>query len=146
MSSNDGSTLVSSSDDNINDANAHVTCERTRPNENRLCSRDDIVFQRLTVYENLMFAARLRLQRDMSDLQRELVVKDVVDMLQLAHVQGSLVGGAEKRGISGGQRKRVNIGMELAAGRERPRPITYILRRARARTRATLFIQCRRLD
>ena len=52
---------------------------------------------------------------DAPNLQRELVVKDVMDMLQLGHVQASMVGGSEKRGISGGQRKRVNIGMELAA-------------------------------
>jgi len=35
--------------------------------------------------------------------------------MQIDHIQNSIVGGVEKRGISGGQRKRVNIGLELAA-------------------------------
>lgn len=35
--------------------------------------------------------------------------------MQLSHVQHSIVGDENVRGISGGQRKRVNIGMELAA-------------------------------
>ena len=33
----------------------------------------------------------------------------------LAHIQNDLVGSPEKRGVSGGQKKRVNIGMELVA-------------------------------
>ena len=36
-------------------------------------------------------------------------------MLGLSKVQNSLVGSPEKRGVSGGQKKRVNIGMELVA-------------------------------
>ena len=36
-------------------------------------------------------------------------------MLGLGKVQNSLVGSPEKRGVSGGQKKRVNIGMELVA-------------------------------
>eukprot|EP00913_Durusdinium_trenchii_P012153 g11414.t1 len=43
------------------------------------------------------------------------IVEDVLNVMQLLDVQHSLVGNVEKRGISGGQRKRVNIGLELAA-------------------------------
>eukprot|EP00444_Apocalathium_aciculiferum_P004125 CAMPEP_0183412096 /NCGR_PEP_ID=MMETSP0370-20130417/20777_1 /TAXON_ID=268820 /ORGANISM="Peridinium aciculiferum, Strain PAER-2" /LENGTH=64 /DNA_ID=CAMNT_0025595155 /DNA_START=1 /DNA_END=192 /DNA_ORIENTATION=- len=35
--------------------------------------------------------------------------------MQIDHIQNSIVGSVEHRGISGGQRKRVNIGLELAA-------------------------------
>ena len=42
-------------------------------------------------------------------------VLDVVKYLGLTPVMDSVVGDAENRGISGGQRKRVNIGMELVA-------------------------------
>lgn len=35
------------------------------------------------------------------------------ELLQLEHVMNSVVGSVEQRGISGGQRKRVNIGLEL---------------------------------
>jgi hypothetical protein len=43
------------------------------------------------------------------------VVKDVMQVLELERIQHSIIGNTEKRGISGGQRKRVNIGMEMVA-------------------------------
>ncbi|GFS35510.1 ABC transporter family protein [Actinidia rufa] len=42
-----------------------------------------------------------------------LIVERVIESLGLQAVQDSLVGTVEKRGISGGQRKRVNVGLEL---------------------------------
>lgn len=39
----------------------------------------------------------------------------ILQALQLVTIQNSLVGGVARRGISGGQRKRVNIGYELVA-------------------------------
>ena len=42
-------------------------------------------------------------------------VADAIKLLQMEHIKDSIVGSAEKRGISGGQRKRVNIGLELVA-------------------------------
>merc|ERR1719333_1960362 len=44
-----------------------------------------------------------------------MISDDVLNVMQMAHIQNSIVGGVEERGISGGQRKRVNIGLELAA-------------------------------
>lgn len=38
-----------------------------------------------------------------------------LDVLNIAHVQHSLIGDEAERGVSGGQRKRVNIGMEMVA-------------------------------
>ena len=45
----------------------------------------------------------------------EEVVRDVTRVLELGGIQHSVVGDEETRGISGGQRKRVNIGMEMVA-------------------------------
>jgi ABC-type multidrug transport system ATPase subunit len=45
----------------------------------------------------------------------ERVVQDVIEALQLEHVSDSVIGDEAKRGISGGQRKRVNVGMEMVA-------------------------------
>lgn len=42
-----------------------------------------------------------------------MVVERVIDTLGLQAVRDSLVGTVEKRGISGGQRKRVNVGLEM---------------------------------
>ncbi|GJV31497.1 ABC transporter G family member 24 [Tanacetum coccineum] len=44
---------------------------------------------------------------------RVLVVERVIESLGLQAVRNSLVGTVEKRGISGGQRKRVNVGLEM---------------------------------
>ena len=42
-------------------------------------------------------------------------VATVVKLLDLSDIIESIIGDEETRGISGGQRKRVNIGMELVA-------------------------------
>ncbi len=90
--------------------------------------QDDIVHDTLTVHENLMSAAMLRLPAPRGTRCRtrslcagrlrkyyERYVDETLMMLQIAHVAHSIVGSVEKRGISGGQRKRVNIGLELVA-------------------------------
>ena len=41
------------------------------------------------------------------------LVEGVIDILGLYSIRHSAIGNAETRGISGGQRKRVNIGIEL---------------------------------
>jgi ABC-type multidrug transport system ATPase subunit len=77
--------------------------------------QDDTVHDDLTVYENLKFAAALKLPKGTSVAQRERIVEDTMQLLQIDHIKHSIVGGVESRGISGGQRKRVNIGLELVA-------------------------------
>ncbi|KAK3404971.1 hypothetical protein EUGRSUZ_K01252 [Eucalyptus grandis] len=75
--------------------------------------QDDIVHGNLTVEENLRFSARCRLPADMPKPDRVLIVERVIESLGLQTVRDSLVGTVEKRGISGGQRKRVNVGLEM---------------------------------
>ncbi|XP_010535617.1 PREDICTED: ABC transporter G family member 28 [Tarenaya hassleriana] len=75
--------------------------------------QDDIVHGNLTVEENLWFSARCRLSADLPKPEKVLVVERVIESLGLQHVRDSLVGTVEKRGISGGQRKRVNVGLEM---------------------------------
>ncbi|XP_021609985.1 ABC transporter G family member 28 isoform X2 [Manihot esculenta] len=75
--------------------------------------QDDIVHGNLTVEENLWFSARCRLSADLPKPERVLVVERVIESLGLQPVRDSLVGTVEKRGISGGQRKRVNVGLEM---------------------------------
>jgi len=77
--------------------------------------QDDIMHDDLTVYENLLYSARLRLPSSMSIDQQRAIVEDVLDILDLSRIRDVVVGSPEKRGISGGQKKRVNIGMELVA-------------------------------
>lgn len=55
----------------------------------------------------------MRLPSDMGRVRRSDIVSDTLDMLGMRHVQHNRVGSVERRGISGGQRKRVNIGGAL---------------------------------
>ncbi|KAL8850319.1 MAG: hypothetical protein Q9221_004734 [Calogaya cf. arnoldii] len=77
--------------------------------------QDDIVLPELTVRENILHSARIRLPSNWGDEQIQKHVDILISCLQLAHVKDSLVGSAAKPVISGGQRKRVSIGIELAA-------------------------------
>ncbi|CAO2816451.1 unnamed protein product [Amaranthus hypochondriacus] len=75
--------------------------------------QDDIVHGNLTVEENLRFSAWCRLSTKLSRADKVLIVERVLMYLGLQEVRDSLVGTVEQRGISGGQRKRVNVGLEM---------------------------------
>lgn len=77
--------------------------------------QDDIVHEDLTVWQNILFSARQRLPATIPYSVVKKHCQAVVNTLGLSHVQNMLVGSPKKRGISGGQKKRVNIGIELAA-------------------------------
>ena len=77
--------------------------------------QEDIVHANLTVYENLYYHAMLRLPRSASREARHNHIGQVAKVLGLDHLLSNRVGDASCRGISGGQKKRVNIGMELVA-------------------------------
>ncbi|CAN1149097.1 ABC transporter G family member 24 [Linum perenne] len=75
--------------------------------------QDDIVHGNLTVEENLWFSAHCRLSADLPKAEKVLIVERAIESLGLQGVRNSVVGTVEKRGISGGQRKRVNVGLEM---------------------------------
>lgn len=77
--------------------------------------QDDIVLPELTVRENILHSARMRLPSNWTDREIQHHVDTLIDCLEIPHVANSLVGSTAKPVISGGQRKRVSIGMELAA-------------------------------
>jgi len=77
--------------------------------------QDDIVHEHLTVREQLYYSAKLRNADGTTRSEINSILEDVLHVMHLLDVQHSIVGSVEKRGISGGQRKRVNIGLELAA-------------------------------
>ncbi|KAL9058237.1 MAG: hypothetical protein Q9162_001836 [Coniocarpon cinnabarinum] len=77
--------------------------------------QDDIVLPELSVRENMLHSARIRLPKNWSRRDINTHVNAVIDCLELSDVSESLVGTVAKPIISGGQRKRVSIGMELAA-------------------------------
>ena len=75
--------------------------------------QDDIISGTLTVKENLMFSANIRLSTKLSSKEKEDIVDEVITQLGLERCADTTVGTDFKRGVSGGERKRTNIGMEL---------------------------------
>ncbi|CAF0723213.1 unnamed protein product [Adineta steineri] len=75
--------------------------------------QDDIISGTLTVRENLMFSANLRLSKKISRTAKTTIVQQVIEQLGLEKCAEKYVGTEFIRGISGGEKKRTNIGMEL---------------------------------
>lgn len=75
--------------------------------------QDDIVFPQLTVFESLRYTARLRLPPDTTDEEIAARIAMLLDRLEIGATRDVLIGDALDKGISGGQRKRVNLAQEL---------------------------------
>lgn len=75
--------------------------------------QDDVVMGTLTVRENLQFSAALRLPKAMKTHEKNERINTIIKELGLDKVADSKVGTQFTRGISGGERKRTSIGMEL---------------------------------
>ena len=70
--------------------------------------QDDIIHRELTVYRTLYYVARLRLSRDVSEQEIDQIVGEVMDVTGLSERREIPVSQ-----LSGGQRKRVSIAVEL---------------------------------
>lgn len=75
--------------------------------------QDDVVCGTLTVRENLTFSANVRLPPNVSTEAKKSIVDEVIKQLDLQKCADSKLGNELQRGVSGGERKRTNIGMEL---------------------------------
>jgi ABC transport system ATP-binding/permease protein len=75
--------------------------------------QDDIIYRELTVWESLYYTAKLRLPADTSDAEIARKITDVLEKLEIQQTRDVVIGDAVKKGISGGQRKRVNLAQEL---------------------------------
>ncbi|MBX3191300.1 MAG: FHA domain-containing protein [Labilithrix sp.] len=75
--------------------------------------QDDIVHPELTVFEAVKYSAQFRLPNDYSDEEINQRVEQTLKDLGLEGVQNLQIGKPEKKVLSGGQRKRVNIALEL---------------------------------
>ncbi|TWS19875.1 ATP-binding cassette domain-containing protein [Tsukamurella asaccharolytica] len=73
--------------------------------------QDDVLHRQLTLQQALRFAAELRLPPDMSKADRDQVIDGVLSELQLTEHKQTRV---DK--LSGGQRKRASVAMELLTG------------------------------
>ena len=76
-------------------------------------TQDEVLFDALTVYETLRFTALLKLPRSVPADEKGARALAVLSKLGLSKVRDSIVGGPMRRGVSGGERKRVSIAIEL---------------------------------
>ncbi len=75
-------------------------------------SQDDLLIEELTVFQNLYFSAQLSM-KGLSKMQLIRKVKNLLQSLGLYEIRHLKVGSVTKKVISGGQRKRLNIALEL---------------------------------
>lgn len=71
----------------------------------------------------------------MPDKEKSERIKELIELLGLSHVEDSVIGKEGRRGISGGERKRVSIGVEVITSPEvlfLDEPTSGLGKRARA--------------
>lgn len=76
-------------------------------------AQEDSLTTTATVREAILFSAKLRLPRDVTDDELDRWTDRMIAQLGLTAQANSLIGGSLVRGLSGGERKRVSIGVEL---------------------------------
>jgi ABC-type multidrug transport system ATPase subunit len=95
----------------INGFNLHKEKEKVRGVIGYI-PQDDLLIEELTVFENLFYSAKLCF-KDKTDEEIAALVNKVLDNLGLIQSKDLRVGNALNKSISGGQRKRLNIALEL---------------------------------
>lgn len=75
-------------------------------------SQEDLLFENLTVYENMFYYGRIKApELDSAELDRKII--NVLTELGISDKRDQIVGAPDARVLSGGERKRLNIGLEL---------------------------------
>ncbi|KAK7320168.1 hypothetical protein RJT34_04902 [Clitoria ternatea] len=75
--------------------------------------QDDQLFPMLTVFETFMFAAEVRLPPSISRDEKKKRVYELLDKLGLQSATHTYIGDEGRRGVSGGERRRVSIGIDI---------------------------------
>ncbi len=78
--------------------------------------KDDALFGSLTVQETFEVAAALRLPSSMGRKTKAALVDGLIMELGLSKAKDTYIGNMFIRGVSGGERKRTNVGVELLSG------------------------------
>jgi ABC-type multidrug transport system ATPase subunit/pSer/pThr/pTyr-binding forkhead associated (FHA) protein len=91
----------------VNDVDVYQNFDAIR-SEIGYVPQKDIIHMELTVYQALDFAAQLRMPKDTTREERHKRVMEVLEDLDLTHRKDVQISG-----LSGGQQKRVSIGVEL---------------------------------
>ncbi|MEW5304769.1 MAG: hypothetical protein WDW36_007357 [Sanguina aurantia] len=94
-----------------------VNGETVTPERMRLISgfvhQEDVILETMTVREALLFAAMLKLPGSMPTREKLGRALDIAEMLNLKKSLDSIVGNSLIQGISGGEKRRLSLGMEM---------------------------------
>ncbi|MDY0151060.1 MAG: ATP-binding cassette domain-containing protein [Candidatus Cloacimonas sp.] len=74
--------------------------------------QDDLLYPNLSVYENLWYRLRLRMP-NISKASLDQKINNILHQVNLTHQRDTIVGDFKKKNLSGGERKRLNIALEL---------------------------------
>ena len=75
--------------------------------------QEDTLMETLTVYETILHSALLRLPRTMALELKKRRVEECMKELGIIGIANRRIGGTDKRGLSGGEKRRVSIACEL---------------------------------
>ena len=75
--------------------------------------QDDLLHPELTVAETIQWASLLRMPMDTEQEARDKRVAEVIELMGIDHCRDTIVGNTRRKGISGGERKRLCIAVEL---------------------------------
>ena len=96
----------------INDVNFHKEKNNQLKGIIGLVPQDDLLIEELSVFQNLYFNAKLCFKGKTDEAIKAIVTKQLED-LNLSEIKHLRVGSPFNKFISGGQRKRLNIALEL---------------------------------
>lgn len=102
------------------DADIRMGGVRIDPNKNvkvrtifAFVAQEDALHEASTPRQALKFSARLRLPRSTTEKEIDDFVEVLIDQLGLSSCSDTIIGGERKKEISGGEKKRVSIGVEM---------------------------------
>ena len=75
--------------------------------------QDDVILNTMTVKEALYMSALLRLPENITIEEKINRVNEMISILHLENCKDTIVGDSIIKGISGGERKRLSVGMEM---------------------------------
>lgn len=93
--------------------NGRTYNKRDLKNMSGYVMQDDLLNAYFTVLETLQYTAYLRMPADTSAHARRSRIELVMKLMGISHCRNVIVGDSRRKGVSGGERKRLCIAMEL---------------------------------
>jgi ABC-type multidrug transport system ATPase subunit len=92
---------------------SHLTWNLVANNTQAYVTQDDNLIGTLTVRETISYSARLRLPDKMPREEKQALVEGTIVEMGLQDCADTVVGNWHLRGISGGEKRRVSIALEI---------------------------------